>query len=93
MEFNTSMLLHLARGGHLRIDGFIIAATRCGKLRRQKDNSNDRRIVNFWQRMELHHNIDSKEITHDPFGYYTEMLKKAGRVARCKLFGVSVLKG
>lgn len=76
LELSTGQLTLLLRGGHLRVNGYIISAKGLGELRRRKDKSIDRVTADLWQRMELRHNVDSKKITHDPFGSYAEMLKK-----------------
>lgn len=76
MKLSTSLLQHLARGKHLRVGGYIVSATSNGEIRRRKDKCIDRKAADLWKRMKLRHNIDSEKITHDPFGFYAEMLKK-----------------
>ncbi len=87
IELSTGQLSLLLRGECLRIDGFIVSATSSGELRRRKDNSADRKTADLWQHMKLSHNVDSRDIRHDPVGSYAEMLKKADPAAWDRLFG------
>ncbi|WP_239664040.1 hypothetical protein [Enterobacter cloacae] len=90
LEMSTGQLTLLLRGGYLRVNGYIISAKGLGELRRRKDKSIDRVTADLWQRMELRHNVDSKKITHDPFGSYAEMLKKEEQVALNTIFGEGI---
>lgn len=76
MELNSAQLQLLLRGNELRIDGYIVSASRDGDMKRRKDDSYDRKAADLWQHMLDKHNIDSRDIRHDPIASYTEMLKK-----------------
>ncbi|WP_238158632.1 replication endonuclease [Trabulsiella odontotermitis] len=87
MPLSKGQLIHLLRGNHLRINGFVVSATERGELRRRRDDSAGKRISGLWEHLKSQHNVDSDAIRRDPVGQYAEMLKKVDSAAWVKLFG------
>lgn len=52
----------------------------------REDTSQDRKLTEFWQHMQLRHNVNSGHIRYDPVRNYAAMLKMSDPSEWARLF-------
>lgn len=84
---NRGTALHLLAGSKMSINGSWYRGTANGDLIATQPSTTALRVKKIWKDMSAMHNVDTAKVTHDPFGQYAEMLRKADPAAWKRLFG------
>jgi hypothetical protein len=75
MEISKAQAVSLLMGSCLKINGKIYRVKTNGELITRPRNDEKEKIDNLWGYLRDHHNIDTLQIRHDPFGEYSKKLR------------------